>query len=204
MKRTKLLLLVLCVVASALSSVFAADANRQKPLTKKQLQWYNGRAWLKGISAQPDPTVDVATFVRHYAKHPGRWELAFKFMRENDLKTIPLGKKTLSDEVSVNVQEYTTREPGEERMEGHRKYIDLQYVVTGKELHGLVKIADAREVVPYDEQKDYAGFQASAITFHVASPEFFSIYFPSDIHFPNIQYGEKAPVRKVVFKIKVD
>jgi YhcH/YjgK/YiaL family protein len=198
MKQIKFLLLIMCLTVSA------AQAEKEKGLSTKQLQWYSGQSWMKGIAAKPDPSVDVATFVRHYQKHPERWNLAFKYMRENDLGTLPIGKVVLSDEVSINVQEYTTKDPGQERFEGHRANIDLQYVVSGKELIGLAKVEEAKEVVPYDASSDYAGFQVSPICYHTASPERFFIFFPADIHLPCIQYGEKAPVRKVVFKIKVD
>lgn len=201
MKFSRITLLMAFVL---IVSIVAKAGGKEKPLTKKQLAWYAQKEWLKGIKAQPNPSIDVATFVRHYEKHPERWEAAFKFIRENDLATYPLGKHVISDELFVNVQEYTTREPGEVRLEGHRKYIDLQYMVTGQELHGSAKLSEGTVVNPYNETKDVGHCLVPVVTFYVVSPERFSIFFPTDIHVTNIQYGEKAPVRKAVFKIKVD
>ena len=184
-------------------STFAEGA-KQNTLTKKQLHWFSEGAWLKGFSAKPDPSIDAVAFANHYQKFPARWDLVFKFISENDLKTLPLGKKVISDEVSINVQEYTTKEPGVERFEGHRANIDLQYVVSGKELIGIANRANAKEIVAFDDKKDYAGFQVPSITLHVATPAHFFVFFPANIHLPGIQYGEKAAVRKVVFKIKFD
>ncbi|MDD2799192.1 MAG: YhcH/YjgK/YiaL family protein [Bacteroidales bacterium] len=198
MKRLKFLTLLLC------ATFLVAQAGKQSCATKKQLQWYNQKAWLQGIAPLPDPSIDIAAFAKHYQKHPERWDLVFKFMKENDLKTLPLGKQVLSEDVSINVQEYTSKDPGEERFEGHRANIDLQYVVSGKELIGVANINDAKEVVPFDAKKDYAGFLISSICYHTATPERFFIFFPANIHLPGVQYGEKTPIRKVVFKIKVD
>lgn len=202
MKLLKISLLSACMALFAFGSAWAGG--KEKPLTKKQLDWFAQKEWLKGISAVPDPSLDKETFIRHYQKHPERWEAAFKFMRENNLTTCPLGKTVLSDDISVNVSEYTTREPGEEKLEAHRQYIDLQYVVVGKELQGVAKLNETKEVAPYDEKKDVGFYKTPVINYHVAAPDRFLIYFPGDAHIPNIQYGEKATVRKVVFKIKVN
>lgn len=198
MKRIQFLLLMLCL------SLFVAEAGKPSTLSKKQIQWFNDKSWLQGVVPQPDPSVDIAIFAKHYRQHPDRWNLVFKFMKENDLKTLPLGKQVLSDDVFVNVQEYTSKNPGEERFEGHRANIDLQYVISGKELIGIAHPDQAKEVVAYDAKKDNAGFQVSPICYHTADSTRFFIFFPSDLHFPGIQYGEKASIRKIVFKIKVD
>ncbi|MFZ4456268.1 MAG: YhcH/YjgK/YiaL family protein [Bacteroidales bacterium] len=198
MKRFQIYLIMFCLLLSATYSKTLQTA------TKKQLQWFEQKVWLQGIAPQPDPSINIAAFASHFQKYPDRWNLVFKFMKDNDLKTLPLGKQTLSDAVSINVQEYTSKDPGEERFEGHRANIDLQYVVSGKELIGITQPNLAKEVVVYDAVKDYAGFKVSPICYHSATSERFFLFFPTDLHLPGIQYGEKAPIRKVVFKIKVD
>lgn len=177
-------------------------AQKTAVLNKKQLAWFEAGDWYKGFAAKPHATVDKAEFLNQYTKYPERWKLVFKFISENDLAKLPVGKKVLSDEVSINVQEYTSKDPGEQKMEGHLKFVDLQYVISGKEIIGIVPRSLAKETVAYDEKKDNAGFQADDIAYHVATPERFFLFFPSDIHFPGIQFGEKAPIRKIVFKIK--
>ncbi|MFV0469870.1 MAG: YhcH/YjgK/YiaL family protein [Dysgonomonas sp.] len=185
--------------------LYAEQTQKKDKLTKKQSEWFNKKGWLQGISAQPDASIDIATFAHHYEKHPQRWEKVFKFISENDLASIPLGKQSLGDDVTVNVQEYTTIDPGKELLEGHKKKIDLQLVVTGRELQGYAKMKDTTETVnPYNEKKDIAHYKVPVITYHVIRANQFTIFFPDDIHFTNVQYGEKEKVRKVVFKIAVD
>lgn len=185
--------------------LFASAAKKDGKPTKAEIKWFESRVWAEGISAQPDNEIDIATFARHYKMYPERWKKVFKFIHDHDLTTMPLGVTDLGDGLTVNIQEYTTRDPGAEALEGHKKKIDFQYVVIGKELEGFSKIKDTISTVdPYVEKKDVAHYKVKSITYHVAQPDRFMIYFPDDIHLTNIQYGEKAKVRKVVFKVSVN
>jgi YhcH/YjgK/YiaL family protein len=180
-------------------------AKRVKKVSKSELAWFEKREWAQGILPFPDSEIDIASFVRHYKKYPGRWDRAFQFIRDHDLATLSLGKKDLGGGLTVSVEEYTTHDPASEALEGHKQKIDLQYVVKGKELQGFAKIADTIETVdPYSEKKDVAHYKVKTITYHVAQPDRFMIYFPDDIHLTNVQYGDKSQVRKVVFKILAD
>ncbi|MDR2995336.1 MAG: YhcH/YjgK/YiaL family protein [Bacillus cereus] len=179
--------------------------NNQNKVSKKQKEWFYGKTWMEGADAICDPGIDIETFAKHYQQHPQRWLKVFRFIHDNDLLSLPVGQQTLGDDVKINVQEYTTRAPGKELLEGHKKYIDLQYVVSGRELHGYAKLQDATETInPYSREKDIALFKVPFITYHVVGANHFTIFFPDDIHITNIQYGEKEPVRKVVFKIQVE
>ncbi|MBP1617033.1 MAG: hypothetical protein H6Q14_860 [Bacteroidetes bacterium] len=194
----------LLMVAMACPFSLLLAKNPSKP-TKAEIKWFEKREWAEGISAHPDSEIDIATFARHYKKHPGRWKRAFQFIRDHDLATLPLGRQDLGDGLTVSVEEYTTHDPEPEALEGHKIKIDLQYVVVGKELQGYAKITDTVATVdPYLEKKDVGHYKVKNITYHVAQPDRFMIYFPDDIHLTNVQYGDKAKVRKVVFKVWVD
>lgn len=194
-----LLLMSLCLPSVAVAK------SKEKKASKKDIAWFDSREWLQGLNAHPDESIDIETFAEHYKKHPDRWITAFKYLKENDISTLPLGSKTLAEGVTVNVQEYMTNEPGKEWLEGHKKQIDLQFVVEGAELQGYAKIWTANETVnPYTEKRDVGHYTVPAINYHVIRSNQFTIFFPDDIHIPNIQYGEKAKVRKIVFKIAVD
>lgn len=185
--------------------LFVINARQPKKLTKAETDWFNKMEWKQGIAANPDLEVDIASFVSHYKKHPERWKIVFDFIKNHDLATMNSGKQDLGDGVTVSVQDYISKSPDGEILEGHRKNIDFQYVVSGKELEGYAKISDTISTIdPYSETKDVAHYKVHTITYHVAQPDRFAIYFPDDLHITNIQYGDKAPFRKVVFKVKVD
>ena len=193
------------VILFPVTNINAQHSVKTKQEPSKEQRWFDEKKWLEGAVAFPDTGIDETIFASHYEKHPERWKKVFEFLKENNLSTLPLGKQSLGEDVTVNVQEYMTREPGNEQLEGHKKYIDLQYVVDGCELQGYAKLATALEVVnPYDEKRDVVHYKVPVIEYHVVRPDHFTIFFPDDIHMTNIQYGEKAKVRKVVFKIAVD
>lgn len=199
-----IILACLFLIGFSMPMVVVAQQNGDKA-SKKDVEWFNSRKWLEGLQASPDPSIDISTFAKHYKKHPERWAKAFVFLKENDLKSLPTGKQTLSEGLTVSVEEYTTREPGKEWLEGHKKNIDLQFIVEGCELQGYAKIQTAAEIVnPYTDKKDVGHYLVPTINYHVIRPYQFTIFFPDDIHMTNIQYGEKAKVRKIVFKVAVD
>ncbi|GAB6012113.1 NanQ anomerase/TabA/YiaL family protein [Viscerimonas tarda] len=195
------------IVAVFAVSLFAQRAEAQgKALSeseKKLLEWFDKGEWHKDVKAKPAVSVDKLTFARHYAKYPDRWKAVFDFMKNNDFATLPLGKIELNENVLVNVQEYTTKDFGDQRLEQHHKNIDVQCVVSGSEFMGTVKPSGYEVQIPYNETRDVGFYKTKNITpYYQATNEYFFIFFPDDIHATNFQFGEKAPVRKVVFKVK--
>lgn len=108
------------------------------------------------------------------------------------------------DEVFAMVQSYDTAPSTEKRFEAHRRHIDIQYVIAGREriLHLL---AGALEVeTPYDEQKDVEFYRdpgASSSILLLAGE--FAIFHPHDAHKPGCMAGGRDPVRKVVVKVRL-
>jgi biofilm protein TabA len=117
----------------------------------------------------------------------------------------PTGKHELADGVFANVGRYAT-EPAEERLfESHRKYIDVQIVVEGRERVDVAPLAVAVEIEAYSEEGDCAFHHAPAeFTSQIALTEgAFVILEPSDAHKPNCTLDELYNITKVVGKIPV-
>jgi YhcH/YjgK/YiaL family protein len=85
------------------------------------------------------------------------------------------------------------------RLEFHRKYIDLQCVLSGRDEIGWKGLQTCRRVAdPYDPEKDI-GFVADAADLWIPlAPGDFVVLFPGDAHAPLAGTG---PMRKVVVKI---
>lgn len=200
----KILLLISLVALSSI--VYAQNAKTAKTTASDKVitEWFNKGDWKAGFKALPAPSVDKALFYDHYKKHPERWQKVFDYLKNNDLMKLPLGNTNLDDNIIVKVQEYTTHEFGDQVLEGHRKYIDFQYVITGCEFMGCGKLSEAKEVSPFNEKKDWGGYNLPILPYYVANSGYFFIFFPQQVHLTNLQVGDKAPVRKIVFKIKVD
>ena len=144
------------------------------------------------------------------------------FIENHDLLSLPAGKIPLGCGIYVNVNLYTPKDTG--RYEAHRRFMDLQYVVSGEEDMYCVPldcaIADAQDGV-YQEEKDiqfFAGAKedtAVQLPFHAGD---FALFYPQDVHMPGIIHTSVLkdlcerdrermhaadPVRKLVFKIPV-
>ena len=194
------------ITAIAFLCVFGActENNSQKTQNIMIETWFEKGEWKEGFQAKPAPSIDKKQFYEHYQQFPQRWKLVFDFIKNNDLGQIPLGITELSEEVYFNMQEYTTRDFGELILEAHQKYIDLQYVISGRELIGSGCLSEAVNVAPYNEETDYAGYKLPIFPFYLANPDYFFIFFPNQPHLPGVNAGKETPMRKVVFKIKID
>lgn len=200
----KIFLLSVLFVA-CIAAIPAQNVKSISKVTDKTIEaWFAQKDWKEGFKAQPAPSVDKRLLYEHYKKHPDRWKKVFQYLATNDLLKLPVGNSVLDANINVKVQEYNTREFGEQRLEGHRQYIDFQYVITGSEFMGSGKLSEAKEVAPFDPKRDWGGYSLPILPYYIANSSYFFIFFPEQVHLTNLQVGDKAPVRKIVFKIKVD
>jgi YhcH/YjgK/YiaL family protein len=103
------------------------------------------------------------------------------------------------------VSEYLTKNEEDARYEAHQKYIDIQYVVSGKELIGVAPMLQKKDVLePYDASKDVEFLTFTNGENRQAKSDRFFIFFPEDAHRPGLKDGENSPVRKIVVKVKID
>lgn len=157
------------------------------------------------FSAFPDSVIDVIAWKKHYQTYPERWEQAFGYLCRTNLDSLPLGRIDLSDDVYITVSKYQTKEPIDALYEAHKKYIDVQYLISGSEYIGLQRDATLlNEVRSYNEENDIAFYTSERGDFRKATPENFFIFFPQDAHRPCVKDTESANVKKLVVKIKVD
>jgi YhcH/YjgK/YiaL family protein len=135
---------------------------------------------------------------------PSRLARAIEYLRATDMRAVALGRHDLDgDDLFALVQEYTTRAPGDCVWEAHRRYIDVQFVVTGAERMGVAPLAQMHEREAYDAARDVAFFEPGS-EFVTIREGMFAIFGPEDVHSPCHRAGEPALVRKVVVKAAVD
>ncbi|RYY90828.1 MAG: DUF386 family protein [Chitinophagaceae bacterium] len=153
-----------------------------------------------GLSMRPHGSINSAEFARQYLAHTALWTKAFDFLRTQNLKELAPGKYPLAgDSAYVSVTYGPEKAFDSTKWEAHRKYIDLQYIIDGQEKMGVAPLAAAQEVMAYNEAKDVANYSAEG-SFYVAGPSQFFVFFPQDVHRPNIKVVE-GNVRKLVVKI---
>jgi YhcH/YjgK/YiaL family protein len=173
---------------------------------KKIDEWFAKNEWLNGWSVTPDASINRRELAVSYFKNKDRWDKAFKFLKNTDLLKLELKRYDIDDDnLFASVSEYISKNEETAKFEAHRKYIDIQYVISGKEVMNVAPIATVKEVLtPYDATKDIEFVTVKEIVSFKANPDKFFIFFPGDAHRPGLKDGVNSPVRKVVIKLKVD
>lgn len=132
-------------------------------------------------------------------------DIALNYMESHDLEALATGRYDVDgDNVYVLIQEKDTRPAGVAKWEGHKNYIDIQYLLKGAEMLGS-QDADALKVsVPYNPEKDILFFEDNGKgSFLHARPGDFAVFFPTDAHMPlRAENDQPAPVKKAVIKVK--
>jgi len=147
--------------------------------------------------------IDHISRVGRYAALGGRFDRAIDFLKRHDLAVLAAGTYELDGRrVYALVQDYQTKRPDDGKWEAHRKYIDLQYIVSGEERFGYAPAGRMAEG-PYDDAKDMERPQGDGSFTELRSGEFMLLW-PGEPHMPGMAVGEPAPVRKVVVKIQAD
>ncbi len=171
--------------------------------TQKQTNnWFRKGSWYNGLTLVPYAGIDKKEFEQQYQKNKRWWDLAFKYLKETDLKAVPPGKYPLDgDSVYVSVTEGPDKDFDQTGWESHRKMIDIQYIVSGKEKIGVSPLSKTTVIKEYDDKRDVANYTAKG-KFYVAEPGVMYIFFPNDAHRPSIKVDGFDTVKKVVIKVR--
>lgn len=86
------------------------------------------------------------------------------------------------------------------RLETHRRYIDIQYVVSGTDTMGWCSADAAGSGDGYDPAKDIEFYAAPPALWVPVPTGHFAIFLPSDAHAP---LAGEGTVRKLVVKVRV-
>jgi len=142
---------------------------------------------------------------RYEALH-AHFAAAFAFLKKATEEQLPVGRYELDGEnLFAMVQEYQTLAADKSRMEGHRRYIDIQYLIRGNEKIEVIPLSKGTPTVPYSEERDVGFFEdaESPVSLPIGAGEY-AILWPEDLHKPGMMQGN-APtlVKKVVVKIRI-
>jgi YhcH/YjgK/YiaL family protein len=131
---------------------------------------------------------------------------ALDYLQTTDLAALADGRYELDGERLVAiVQRYRPKPLRRAVWESHRRYVDVQYVVSGVERMGWAALSDALPVrAVYDPARDAAFYDLAArdgLLFPVG-PGSFAVFTPHDVHAPGLAPAGAPPgeVCKVVMK----
>ena len=123
----------------------------------------------------------------------------FDFINHKLTKNIKDGKYNLDFGIYAVVQKSQPKAKKEQLLETHKKYIDLQYIISGRDKIGW-KFFDKSFIVEtkYNKKNDITFFSTKPDIFITLKKGDFVIFFPEDAHAP---LCGKTSVKKCVFKI---
>jgi len=132
------------------------------------------------------------------------FEEAIHYALSTNFADMETGKYQIDgDNIFAIVNEYTTKPVSECSPESHRDYADIQIVISGTERFGYTPLTDQPETSPYNPEKDYALYSISEedLNYITLPAGQFIIFFPSDIHQPEVFQHQPDLVKKVVLKV---
>ncbi len=147
--------------------------------------------------------LDKISNVQLYADMHPTIVRALKYLRDTDFTKLPNGRYEVagSDIFSI-VNDYTTKDLEDCRLEAHRKYIDIHFMIQGSELLGYSLFNGQEPATEYDEENDFILYCGEK-NYLKLEKDMFVIFFPSDLHMPGLIVERPEKVKKAVMKVRV-
>lgn len=138
---------------------------------------------------------------RYCALHPKFQEL-FDYVRTHALLDEPAGRIELDGQrLFINVNDSELLAPDLQKLEVHRRYIDVHFPLSCDETVGWTPLDNLQQSdEPFDEAADYALYSQPADTYFTVKPGQFLIVWPEDAHAPIVGCGN---IRKLVAKVLI-
>jgi YhcH/YjgK/YiaL family protein len=144
----------------------------------------------------------IISSVKNYnsvIKYFPQLNVIFDFINNSITKNIKEGRYKLDFGIYAIVQNSQPKPRCEQLLETHKKYIDLQYIISGRDKIGW-KFLDKSFVIAtkYNKKNDMTFFKTKPDFFITLKKDDFAIFFSEDAHSP---LCGKISVKKCVFKI---
>lgn len=142
----------------------------------------------------------------YFEEVPALEEVAAFVKKFNDEKLGDGRYEIDGERIFANVQSYRTKPQTEDMMfEAHKKYIDVQYIISGIETIRWAKLDNVALVEErYSKGDDIAFYEGDVGCDFVLTKNTFLLLYPADAHLPGLSSEKDVNVRKIVFKIRVD
>jgi len=139
------------------------------------------------------------------ARIPGL-QKAVAFLRSDKIQGLPDGRVEIDgDRVFALVQRYETMMTAAPKFECHRKYIDVQFIVSGEEVIGWAPLDGMTITEAYDTDKDicFGTVAKGRWTRAYLRAGQLAVLWPEDGHAPKLAGSASMPVMKIVVKVAV-
>ena len=132
---------------------------------------------------------------------------ALAYLQELDLETIQDGRYEVQDDrIFSIIQSYLTEMTADSvEVEGHRKYIDVYWMLAGSDQFGWIPTNKLEDLPKYDADKDVwkKVVKAPMLSYITLTQDDVAVLFPEDAHVAQLAVKEPATARKVILKVAV-
>ena len=146
--------------------------------------------------------IDTLSNVDKYFSLNPRFAAAFSYLGKPLVRRMDSVREELDgDRLIALVSRKIGKQQNEAKLEVHRKYIDIQFVLQGIDTMGWKPASDCSEVLaPYDEEKDIGFFADEPSMWCPVHSGSYVIFFPEDAHAPMVSNNE---IYKIILKVAV-
>ena len=107
------------------------------------------------------------------------------------------------ERLRASVSTSQTREPAAVPFEAHRRYIDIQCLLSGTETIYWMPREWCTVRQEYSAEKDIELLEDGQASALILRPGIFAVFFPHDAHKPGCFAARQEAVRKLVIKVRV-
>lgn len=146
--------------------------------------------------------LDTLENVERYENLNPNFKKGFDFIKTVSLENFPNQKKEIDGE-DIFALFHKGNGNGVEnfKLEAHKKYIDIHYVLSGQELMAYKNTAHCSDInKAFSESEDYMLFNDLTENFIKIPEKHFIILFPEDAHAPLLGTSE---LYKIILKVKL-
>jgi YhcH/YjgK/YiaL family protein len=134
--------------------------------------------------------------------------LAANSVEHARIMQIPVGEERrveLDLGVFAMEQSYDSKPLDRGRLESHRRHVDLQAIVEGREFIRVAGLENLTVTEDFFEDRDVCFYANSddASSWLMRAGEV-AVFFPTDVHMPSLADGESSRVYKTVVKVPLD
>jgi len=146
--------------------------------------------------------MDTLENLRHYRIPADGLEAALAWLEREDLENLEPGRYPLGESGAAAILAEGPTVPAErEDWEAHRRFADLQVVLSGAELMGFAPLSSMTPKGPYSEKDDCILLEGDG-NFMFVRAGTFAVFMPQDAHKAMLSPASgTVNVRKAIFKL---
>jgi len=144
--------------------------------------------------------LDSLTNAGRYTALHTKFATVFAFLADPSVRALESGRIEIEGkDVYAIASAGSGKAAADARLEAHHRYIDVHYLVSGRESMGWKSVERCLDTEqPYDDEKDIILYSDDPAIWFTIHPGSFAVFFPWDAHAPMVSGGA---VRKIVAKV---